>query len=114
MNVTASINGLSLIGSGTALLTSHDLKLQVDELPISIRFRTDSGITRWATEGTQADGVIFTLFNMMSSHGEGIFDPVSIATSTEVNYFLSAYVTTLNKGAQRILIYNVFEKKANV
>lgn len=109
MNVTASIDGLTLIASGTALLANSELKLEVESLPVSISFKADSGTTRWETQGSEETGVIFTLFNMDSPQGGGIFIPVSIAKSTEVEFFLSLYVTTL-KGGQRVVIYNLFAK----
>ncbi|WP_375123564.1 DUF6864 domain-containing function [Pseudomonas sp. LW8] len=114
MDVTASIDGLTLIDSGTALLANSELKLEVESLPISISFKSDSGTTRWETQGSEATGVIFTLFNMDSPQGGGIFTPVSIAKSPEVEFFLSLYVTTLNKGAQRIVVYNLFAKGDDV
>lgn len=114
MTVTASIDGLSLIGSGTALLANSELKLKVDDLPISINFKTDNGTTRWETQGSESTGVIFTLFNMTNPMGEGIFTPVSIAKSSDVEFFLSLYVTSLSKGAHRVLVYNVFEKRAEL
>ena len=112
MKVTASIDGLSLIASGTALLANSELKLETEGLPITISFKTDSGITRWESQGSEASGVMFTLFNMAGSLGEGVFNPISIAKSPEVEFFLTFYVTSLNKGAQRVLIYNVLEKRA--
>lgn len=113
MEVTATIDGLTLIGSGTALLANSELKLKVDDLPITIVFKTDSGVARWATEGSETTGVHFTLFNMTNRHGEGVFKPVSIAKSPEVEYFLSLYVTTLNLGTDRVLVYNVLEKRGD-
>jgi len=114
MKVTASIDGLPLIASGTALLANSELKLELEGLPISISFKSDSGTTRWETQGSEVTGVMFTLFNMDSPKGAGVFNPISIAKSDEEEFFLSFYVDSLNKGAQRVLTYNLFRKGAAV
>lgn len=111
MKVTASIDGFSLLASGTALLANSELKLQVEELPICISFKSDSGTPRWETEGSEESGVLFKLFNMTRSTGEGVFTPISIAKSDDTEFFLSFYVTSLNGGSQRALVYNVLQKR---
>lgn len=112
MKVTASIDGLPLIASGTALLANSELKLQVEGLPISISFKSDSGTTRWETQGSETSGVIFTLFNMDTTLGAGVFNPISIAKSDDEEFFLSIYVTSINKATNRVLTYNLFRKGA--
>jgi hypothetical protein len=111
MEVTVSIEGLSLVESGTALLANPELKIMLGDLPVTILFKSDSGAARWATEGQVDIGVVFTLFNMTSSNGEGVLSPISIAKSTEVEFFITFFVTSLNKGSQRIFVYNFLEKR---
>lgn len=112
MKVSASIDGLTLRDSGTALLAKSELKLLVDDLPVSIVFQSDSGSTRWETQGYEDTGVIVRLFNMANLNGEGVFTPISIAKSESVEYFLSFFVTTVGANHFRVVVYNILEKRA--
>ena len=99
-----------MIASGTALLANSELNLKADQLPIKISFISDSGDTRWESVGSRDTGVLIKLFNMKNPLGEGVFVPISIAKSETSEFFISFYVTTINNGTQRVVVYNLFQK----
>ncbi|HBC3560402.1 TPA: hypothetical protein KD093_004763, partial [Vibrio parahaemolyticus] len=84
--------------SGVVHISSPDLEFQIDNLKVKFLFVSDEGSPRY--EGKVEDGVLlFRLFNFNNSLGEGLDQPVPIASIKGKELYIQFYVNSNLNGA---------------
>lgn len=80
IQVTATIGGRKLLTSGVIHLSGQDqIDFAVTNLRFVIQFKSDEGESRYNGE-VKDDALHIYLFNHKSSLGEGILEPIDIAS----------------------------------
>ncbi|WCP81162.1 hypothetical protein PQE20_03965 [Vibrio harveyi] len=98
IQVTKFTNGLEVLESGVVHISSPDLEFQIDNLKVKFLFVSDEGSPRY--EGKVEDGVLlFRLFNFNNSLGEGLEQPVPIASIKGKELYIQFYVNSNLNGA---------------
>ncbi|EGR2123796.1 DUF6864 domain-containing function [Vibrio cholerae] len=98
IQVSKFTNGLEVLDSGVVHISTPDIEFRVDNLTIRFLFEQDSGSSRY--EGQVEEGIlVFRLFNFQNPLGEGLDEPVPIASIKGRELYLQFYVNSNLRGA---------------
>ena len=99
MEVKALVNGFEVVASGIVHVVGSALTIMLDTMPIEVTFLSDLGGVRYSTE-VKGVSVQVSLYNFLTI-GDGMINPVGIATAEGRQVYLTFWVNTIN-GPQQI------------
>jgi hypothetical protein len=102
--VKAFVDGYEVIDSGVIHLTGTTVEFVVDGLPIEVLFKIENLPPKYAVtiEGYK---VVLTLSDFSSKEGQGLIEPLVVASSQGRDIKMTFFVQTLPDSHYRIMSY---------